>query len=116
MPFRSAFSSLFTQDVTIAFVVFGLVLCVMTGAMAYSWRRGRKGRGPWRKAEAGRVELGYAGALVGMVIFLVVSSFTANAKERPSWRPRRSRPPSSWSCTRASTPSRPLAGRGSVFR
>jgi cytochrome c oxidase subunit 2 len=83
MPFRSAFSSLFTQDVTIAWVVFGLVLCAMAGAMLHSWRRGRKGQGPSRQATADRVELGYAAALVGMVIFLVISSFTANAKDYP---------------------------------
>lgn len=83
MPFRSAFSSLFTQDATIAIVVFALVMCALLGAMAYSsWRR-RRGRGPSRRAKANRVELGYAGALVGMMIFLVISSFTANAKDYP---------------------------------
>lgn len=83
MPFRSAFSSLFSQDVTIAFVVFGLVTCAMAGAMLYSWRRRRQGRGPSRKAEANRLELGYLGVLVGMMIFLVISSFAANAKDYP---------------------------------
>lgn len=84
MPFQSAFSQLFTQDTIIAWVVFGLVILVMTGAMGYSWYRGRKGQGPLKLAEANRLELGYVGVLAGMVVFLVVSSFTANAKDYPS--------------------------------
>jgi cytochrome c oxidase subunit 2 len=83
MPFRSAFSSLFTQNVAIAWVVFGLVVVAMAGAMAHSWHRRRKGQGPSRQAEANRVELGYAAALTGMVIFLVISSFAANARDYP---------------------------------
>jgi cytochrome c oxidase subunit II len=83
MPFRSSFSQLFTQDAIIAWVVFGLVIGVMTGAMGYSWYRGRKGKGPLKLAEANRLELGYAGALTGMVVFLVISSFAANAKDYP---------------------------------
>ena len=84
MPFRSAFSQLFTQDTIIAWVVFCLVILVMTGAMGYSWYRGRKGQGPLKLAEANRLELGYVGVLAGMVAFLVVSSFAANAKDYPS--------------------------------
>ncbi|HEX9040832.1 MAG TPA: cytochrome c oxidase subunit II [Trebonia sp.] len=84
MPFQSAFSQLFTQDTIIAWVVFGLVILVMTGAMGYSWYRGRKGRGPLKLTEANRLELGYVGALAGMVVFLVISSFSANAKDYPS--------------------------------
>ena len=83
MPFRGAFSQLFTQDTTIAWVVFGLVLCVMIAAIVRSWRRGRKGEGPSRRAKANTVELSYLGALTGMMIFLVISSFTANAKDYP---------------------------------
>ncbi len=83
MPFYSAFSQLFTQDTIIAWVVFGLVIVVMTGAMVYSWYRGRTGQGPLKLIEANRLELGYAGALAGMVVFLVISSFTANAKDYP---------------------------------
>ena len=81
MPFESAFSQLFTQDVIIAFVVFGLVLAALTGAMVYSWYRGRKGQGPSQLADANKTEIGYALALVGMVVFLVISSFSANAKD-----------------------------------
>jgi cytochrome c oxidase subunit 2 len=81
LPFQSAFSQLFTQDTVIAWVVFGLVTAIMTGAMAYSWYRGRKGNGPLKLAEANRLELGYVGALIGMVVFLVITGFAANAKD-----------------------------------
>jgi cytochrome c oxidase subunit 2 len=81
VPFDSAFSQLFTQDTIIAWVVFGLVILVMTGAMLYSWYRGRKGQGPLRLAQANRLEIGYVTALVGMVAFLVVTGFSANAKD-----------------------------------
>lgn len=83
MPFRSAFSSLFAQDMTIAWVVFGLVAAAMAGAMAHSRHRGRNGKGPSRRAKADRVELGYLGVLTGMMIFLVISSFAANARDYP---------------------------------
>lgn len=83
MPFEGAFSSLFTQNVTIAWVVFGLVLLAMAGAMIGGWRRARKGRGPSDRAEANRLELGYLGALTGMVIFLIIASFAANARDYP---------------------------------
>lgn len=83
MPFESAFSQLFTQDTIIAWVVFGLVILVITGAMGYSWYRGRKGKGPLKLAEANRLELGYLGALIGMFIFLVVTGFAANARDYP---------------------------------
>jgi cytochrome c oxidase subunit II len=84
VPFNTAFSQLFSQDAIIAWVVFGLVILVMTGAMAYSWYRGRKGQGPLKLAKANRVELSYLGALAGMAVFLVISSFAANAKDYPS--------------------------------
>jgi cytochrome c oxidase subunit 2 len=83
VPFKSAFSQLFTQNTIIAWVVFCLVIVVMTGAMGYSWYRARRGRGPLKVAEANKLELGYVGALVGMVVFLVISSFSANAKDYP---------------------------------
>lgn len=81
MPFESAFSQLFTQDTTIAWVVFGLVILAMAAAMLYSWHRGRKGQGPSRQGTANKLEIGYVVALVGMVVFLVVSGFAANAKD-----------------------------------
>lgn len=83
MPFKGAFSQLFTQDTTIAEVIFGLILSALTGALVYSWRRARKGQGPSRRAKNNRAELSYLGGLVGIMIFLVISSFTANAKDYP---------------------------------
>lgn len=79
MPFSSAFSSLFAQNATIAWVVFALVLFAMVGALV----RGRFRRDPSRRTSATRVELGYAAVLLGMVIFLVISSFAANARDFP---------------------------------
>jgi cytochrome c oxidase subunit II len=83
VPFSSAFSGLFTQDAIIAWVVFGLVILTMTGAMGYSWYRGRRGQGPLRVAQRNRLELGYLGVLAGMAVFLVISSLSANAKDYP---------------------------------
>lgn len=83
MPFQTAFSQLFTQDTIIAGVVFCLVIAAIAGAMAYSWYRGKRGQGPLKLAQANRLELGYVGALLGMVVFLVISSFSANAKDYP---------------------------------
>lgn len=81
MPFRSAFSQLFTQDTTIAAVVFVLVVIAMLGAMLLSRRRRKRGQDPSHRATADRLEIGYVLALAGMVVFLVISSLTANAKE-----------------------------------
>jgi cytochrome c oxidase subunit 2 len=69
--------------VAVAWVVFGLVLAVMAAAIARSWRRGRKGAPPSQRAEANRLELGYLGVLIGMVVFLVISGFAANGKDFP---------------------------------
>jgi cytochrome c oxidase subunit 2 len=87
MQFRDAFSQLFTQNVTIAWVVFGLVGFAMAGAMIHSWLRGRRGREPSRRAKANRVELGYLTVLAGIAVFLIVSSFTANARVFPRGDP-----------------------------
>jgi cytochrome c oxidase subunit 2 len=83
VPFKSAFDQLLTQDAIIAGVVFGLILLAITAAMVYSWYRGRRGQGPLKVAKANRVELSYIGVLFGIAVFLVVSSFTANAKDYP---------------------------------
>ena len=83
MPFRSSVSWLFNQDTTIAWVVFGLVACSMTGAMLYSRDRRRHGQGPSRVSEANRVEFGYVAALAGMVVCLEISSFSANVNDYP---------------------------------
>lgn len=83
MPFQSAFAQLFTQDVTIASVVFGLVVIALVGALVASWRRRRRGQPASRRAEANRVELGYAAVLAVVVAFLVVTGFMANARDFP---------------------------------
>lgn len=83
MPFRSAFSQLFTQDATIAAAVFALVVMAMLGAAMASSRRRRRGQGPSRRATASRLEISYVAALAAIVVFLVVSSFMANAREFP---------------------------------
>lgn len=80
MPFRSVFSQLFTQNVTIAAVVFVLVAAAITGAVLVSWRKRRRGEGPSHRAEANRLEIGYVLALGGIAVFLIVSSLTSNAR------------------------------------
>lgn len=84
MPFKSAFDQLLTQDAIIAGVIYCLILLAIAGAMIYSWHRGRRGQGPLKLAEANRLELSYIGALFGIAVFLVISSFTANAKDYPA--------------------------------
>ncbi len=81
MPFRNQFAWLFGQNTTIAWVVFGLVCFTLLVAIALSWWRRHRGRPASRKAEANRLELSYVAALIGMVVFLVISSFAANGKE-----------------------------------
>lgn len=83
MPFRSTFSQLFTQDATIAGVVFGLILTALLSAGLLSRRRRKRGQGPSKRATANRLEISYVAALAGMVVFLVFSSFTANARDFP---------------------------------
>ena len=84
MPFRPTFAQLFGQDTTIAEVVFALVAATMIVAFATSWYRRRKGMGPARKSKANRIELSYLGALIGMAIFLMIASVSANGKDFPS--------------------------------
>jgi cytochrome c oxidase subunit II len=80
MPFSNAFSPIFTQYSVIAWVVFGLVMVVLLVAFAVSGYRTRRGLGASQKNTADRVEMSYIAALVGMAIFLIISSFAANAK------------------------------------
>lgn len=81
MPFQSAFAQLFTQNVTIASVVFGLVVLAMAVALVLGWRRRRRGQAASRRAEANKLEIGYATVLAGIVAFLVITGFMANAKD-----------------------------------
>jgi cytochrome c oxidase subunit 2 len=83
VPFQGAFAQLFTQNTTIASVVFGLVVLALAGAIAASWWRRRRGRPASRRAEANRLELGYVVVLAGIVVFLVVTGFMANARDFP---------------------------------
>jgi cytochrome c oxidase subunit II len=83
VPFSNAFSQLFTQYSVIAWVVFGLVMVGLLAAIVMSWYRTRRGLGPSQQDKASRLEKGYIAALIGMVIFLVISSFAANAKDFP---------------------------------
>jgi cytochrome c oxidase subunit 2 len=87
VPFQGAFAQLFTQDTTIASVVFCLVVLALGGAIAASWWRRRRGRPASRRAGAKRVELGYVTVLVGIVAFLVVTGFMANARDFPDPTP-----------------------------
>lgn len=87
MPFRSAFSQLFSQDSTIAGVVFFVVLAVLGVSMLLSRRRRRRGQGPSHRAEANRLEAGYVMALAGIVTFLIFSSLTENHRETDPSRP-----------------------------
>lgn len=83
MPFREAFAQLFRQNTTIASVVFGLVVLALGGAIAASWWRRKQGRPAARRAGATRLELGYVTVLAGIVAFLVVTGFMANARDFP---------------------------------
>jgi cytochrome c oxidase subunit II len=80
VPFSSAFSPIFLQYTVIAWVVFGLVVAVLLATIVVSSQRARRGLGASQRNEANRVEMSYIAALVGMAIFLTISSLAANAK------------------------------------
>jgi cytochrome c oxidase subunit 2 len=83
VPFRQVFGQVFGLEVTIAAVVFALVALVVVAAVLASWFRRRRGRPPWQRAEHNRLEGGYALALAGIAVFLIVVSFSSNAREMP---------------------------------
>jgi cytochrome c oxidase subunit 2 len=83
VPFHDAFAQLFAQNTTIASVVFCLVVVALGGAIAASWWRRKRGRPASRRAEANRLEAGYVVVLAGIVAFLVVTGFMANARDFP---------------------------------
>lgn len=83
MPFRTQFSQLFTQNTTIAWVVFGLVAAGIAVSILLSWRKRRRGEGASQRAEANRLEVGYVLGLFGVALFLIVSGLTANARDFP---------------------------------
>jgi cytochrome c oxidase subunit 2 len=83
VPFQGQFRQLFSQETTIAAVVFGLVVLVLLSALLLSrWRR-KRDKGPSQRAEANRLEIGYLTVLTGIVAYLIVASLTANGKELP---------------------------------
>ncbi len=83
MLFRTTFHQLFTEESTIAWVVFGLVgLTMLTALVLSRWRR-QRGREPSRRAEANKLEIGYLTVLCGVAAFLMVTSLTGNSKELP---------------------------------
>ena len=79
MQFQRVFGQVFGLETAIAATVFGLVLAAMIIAFVASWRRRRRGNPPSRRASRNRLEIGYALALTGMAIFLIITSFSANA-------------------------------------
>lgn len=79
MQFQRVFGQVFGLETTIAEVVFGLVLAAMIVALVASRRRRRRGEPPSRRASRNRLEITYALGLTGMAIFLIVTSFSANA-------------------------------------
>lgn len=79
MHFQQVFGQVFSLQTTIAAVVFGLVLAGILAAVIISWLRRRRRSPAARRSEHNPLELGYALALVGMIVYLVTLSFSANA-------------------------------------
>jgi cytochrome c oxidase subunit 2 len=87
MEFRRIFGQIFGTESVIAAVVFGMVIAVMAAAAVVSWRKRRRGEAPARREHWHLLEGAYGLALVGMAVFLVVSSFSANARENADPKP-----------------------------
>jgi cytochrome c oxidase subunit II len=81
VPFRPTFTQLFSQDTVIAWVVFGLIVATLLVALVRGWHRRRTGQNPSSRAEANKLELGYLTVLIGISVYLVVASLTANARD-----------------------------------
>jgi cytochrome c oxidase subunit 2 len=77
--FRHVFAYVFGLESVIAAVVFGLVLAAMLAAFAVSFYRRRRRLGSFQRSENNPLELGYVGALAGMAVFLIVTSFSTTA-------------------------------------
>lgn len=88
MPFHRVFANLFGQDTEIAEAVFCAVLLTMIVAFVLSWQRRRHDKPPWKKSSMHLVEGLYAVALLGMAIFLINASFSANGKDFPGHDPK----------------------------
>ncbi|HLI40164.1 MAG TPA: hypothetical protein VKV35_00755 [Streptosporangiaceae bacterium] len=87
MPFTYNFRWLFRQDAAIAVVVFALIMAGIAAAVALAWRRRARGLGPSRRSQASKLEIGYVVLLLGMMVFLVDSSFTANGADHVDPKP-----------------------------
>lgn len=79
MDTQGVFGRIFGMETWIAAGVF-IAICAVI-AIASIWFRARPGRAPSRRSKANKVELGYAGALLGFAIFLAVHTAGANAEE-----------------------------------
>jgi cytochrome c oxidase subunit II len=78
MSFRGIFRDIFLLEIIIAGAVF-LIIVVLLAVTLYR-RRAGAGRGPSSRADNLPLEIGYAVALLGIAVFLVV--VTANANQR----------------------------------
>lgn len=79
MNFRAQFTHVWSTDLPIAIVVFSLVVGVLFFAL---WRfRARPGRLPSRQSKHPRLEAAWILSVLGMAVFLMVLSTTANAQE-----------------------------------
>jgi cytochrome c oxidase subunit 2 len=59
----------------------------IAAAVALAWRRRARGLGPSRRSQASKLEIGYVVLLLGMMVFLVDSSFTANGADHVDPKP-----------------------------
>lgn len=85
---RQIFGHTFAIYVTIAAIVFGLILLAVVVAMALSRRRKRAGRPTSSRAKSTPLELSYAAVVACVVGFIVFVSFRATAREGdPPGRP-----------------------------
>jgi cytochrome c oxidase subunit 2 len=85
-PYR-IFDHVFSNEVAIAAVVFGLVCLTILVAMALSRRRRRAGMEPSHVEKSTPVEGAYALAVLGVVIFVLTLSFSTTAQETTGSRP-----------------------------
>jgi cytochrome c oxidase subunit II len=79
---RRIFDHIFTVELVIAVIVFGLICFVVVFAIALSAVRKRAGRPPAELEEHTPIELGYAAAVAVVAAVVVGLSFSANAQEQ----------------------------------
>jgi cytochrome c oxidase subunit 2 len=88
VPFRHVFGQVFPLEFVIAAVVFVLVLLAMTAAAVISRSKRRRGSPAASREHWHLLEGGYGLALLGMAVFLIVTSFSANADDFPHADPK----------------------------